>query len=168
VLPLAQTKVAHDPEHSLRHPDPPRLEQPMTLNVVLGPRLDAFSEDAAETFLGATFRVSPQSNHIGVRLDGPALPAPPRGSRISEPMPIGGVQVTPAGQPIVLLNSRGTIGGYPLLATLASESVWRMGQARPGDQVVFRSVSVEKAAAMTRSALSSDTSPVRDVALGRE
>jgi antagonist of KipI len=160
VLPLAPSTVTHGPEQCLRHPDPPMAAQPISVHAVLGPRLDAFSEAAAQRFLETTFTVSPQSNHIGVRLDGPSLAAPPRGSRISEPMPIGGVQVTPAGQPIVLLNSRGTIGGYPLLATLASESVWKMGQARPGDEVVFRAVSVDEAAAITRSALGGALPPV--------
>jgi biotin carboxyl carrier protein len=65
-------------------------------------------------------------------------------------MPIGGVQVPPDGRPIVLLNDRGTIGGYPVLATVVTADVWRLGQARPGDALRFTVVSVRAGAAMTR------------------
>lgn len=135
---------------SLQHPDPPPHESPLRVRVVAGPRDDAFSATTAEVFYGNEFRVSSQSNHMGIRLDGVAIPAPPRGSRISEPMPVGGVQITPSGQAIVLLNARGTIGGYPLLATVITPDVWRLGQSRPGDRVRFEAVTVAEAQAATR------------------
>jgi allophanate hydrolase subunit 2 len=65
-------------------------------------------------------------------------------------MPAGGVQVTPAGQPVVLLAGRGTVGGYPLLATATTVGLWRMGQVRPGDQVRFHQVTVREAGDQTR------------------
>jgi len=66
----------------------------------------------------ATFRVSSRSNHMGLRLDGEPILTMSRGTRISEPMPVGGVQVTPGGQPVVLLTERGTIAGYPHSVTV--------------------------------------------------
>ena len=89
---------------------------------------------------------------MAVRLQGPVIPAPPRGTRISEPMPVGGVQVTPAGQAIALLRARGTIGGYPLLATIITPDTWIMGQTRPGDEVRFAAISVQRAQSLTRDA----------------
>jgi biotin-dependent carboxylase-like uncharacterized protein len=132
------------------HPFPPQGERPLEIHVVLGPRDDAFSQDALDTFFAGTYTVSPQSNRVGLRLEGPALPAAPRGTRISEPMPLGGVQIPPDGRPIVLLNDRGTVGGYPVLATVVTGDVWRLGQARPGDEIRFAAVSARAGAAMTR------------------
>lgn len=135
---------------SLQHPDPPRLTSPFRVRAVVGPRADEFPPAAAGVFFENEFHVSPQSNHMGIRLDGVTIPAPPRGSRISEPMPVGGIQVTPSGQAIVLLNARGTIGGYPLLATVITPDIWRLGQARPGDRIRFQAVTVAEAQTATR------------------
>jgi biotin-dependent carboxylase-like uncharacterized protein len=159
-VPVGRSEVPHGRHLILRHPRPPRLQRPLVANVVPGPREAEFERGALETLLESTYTVSPQSNHMGLRLDGQRIPAPPRGGRISEPMPVGGVQITPAGQPIVLLNSRGTIGGYPLLATLITESVWRMGQARPGDQIVFRCITIDEAQAMRRALAGAEREPV--------
>lgn len=138
---------------SLRHPGVPNRELPLTVRVVEGPRNDEFTPAAAEVFYGSEYRVSPQSNHMGIRLSGPTIPTPSRGTRISEPMPPGGIQVTPAGQPIILLNARGTIGGYPLLATVITTDIWRLGQARPGDRVLFQAVTVDEGQVLTRRTL---------------
>jgi allophanate hydrolase subunit 2 len=68
-------------------------------------------------------------------------------------MPVGGVQIPPSGQPIVLLNGRGTIGGYPLIGTVVTPDVWRLGQAKPGDRIRFTRISVEDARSLTLDAL---------------
>jgi len=133
------------PGMRLRHPSPPAVQHPLLTRVVLGPRAQEFSRQARSTLLSAGYRMSPRSNHIGIRLDGPAIEAAPRGSRVSEPMPVGGIQVTPAGQPVILLNARGTIGGYALIATVVSSDVWKLGQLRPGDTVRFEDVSLAEA-----------------------
>jgi biotin-dependent carboxylase-like uncharacterized protein len=153
VVPVGEADVlTHGRWESLRHPSPPVLDYPLSIRAVPGPRDDEFSPEAITAFFGEEHRVSSQSNHVGLRLEGPAIPTPSRGTRISEPMPVGGIQITPRGQPIVLLNARGTIGGYPLIATVISTDVWTLGQARPGDRVRFRRVAVEEAQAIAREA----------------
>ena len=161
-LPLVPTALSYAQNYILRHPHPPTAEKSLEVSVVLGPRLSAFHPDAPKALLASRFRVSPQSNHVGLRLDGALIPSASSGSRISEPMPVGGVQITPAGQPIILLGGRGTIGGYPLLATVAMSSVWALGQVRPGDEVGFRPVTAEEARAWSIAALRDKTQLVRD------
>ncbi len=51
---------------------------------------------------------------------------------ISEGIPLGAVQVPPDGQPIILLNDRQTIGGYPRLGALTPQAVARLAQCLPG------------------------------------
>ena len=76
---------------------------------------------------------------MGIRLLGPVLDyqgAP----MISEGIPLGAVQVPPDGQPIVLLNDRQTIGGYPRLGALSPLALTRLAQCMPGTTVRFTPV----------------------------
>lgn len=59
---------------------------------------------------------------------------------ISEGIPLGAVQVPPDGQPIVLLNDRQTIGGYPRLGALTPLALARLAQCLPENVVTFRPV----------------------------
>ncbi len=81
---------------------------------------------------------------MGIRLLGPQLVyqgAP----MISEGIPLGAVQVPPDGQPIVLLNDRQTIGGYPRLGALTPLALAQLAQCMPGAQVKFRAVVQDEA-----------------------
>ncbi|MFC4454551.1 5-oxoprolinase subunit PxpB [Deinococcus sonorensis] len=89
---------------------------------------------ALEALCSAPFRVL-DADRMGVRLDGPAVPG---GEVRSEASPIGTVQVPPSGQPIVLLNDKGTLGGYRKPARVWPPDLPRLAQVRPGEWVRFR------------------------------
>jgi len=55
------------------------------------------------------------------------------------------VQVPAAGQPIVLLPSRQSVGGYPRLAAVAAADLGRCSQLRPGDKVQFQEITLTAA-----------------------
>ncbi len=74
---------------------------------------------------------------MGVRLSGPELPLLKPREMISSSVNAGVVQVPSAGQPIVLLPSRQSVGGYPRLAAVVSVDLGRFTQMRPGDTVRF-------------------------------
>lgn len=95
--------------------------------------------------LQARFRVSTQSDRMGVRLMGPALKRHPTRDLISLPVAPGTIQVPPDGQPIVLLADAQTIGGYPQVAHVASVDLPLMAQLRPGDSVQFRRITLAEA-----------------------
>jgi allophanate hydrolase subunit 2 len=59
---------------------------------------------------------------------------------ISEGIPLGAIQVPPDGQPIILLNDRQTIGGYPRLGALTPLSLARLAQQLPGSVVRMKAV----------------------------
>lgn len=88
------------------------------------------------------YRVSPQSNRMGVRCTGPSIWQHPRYSMRSEALSNGTIQLPPDGQPLVLLNDHQTIGGYPRLGTLASYSIYALAQQRPGQFIRFNPVSL--------------------------
>ena len=102
----------------------------VTLRIVPGPQA---SEEALTRLVGASFAVS-SADRIGVRLQGPALPG---GEVISEAVPVGAVQVPPGGAPILLLNDRGTTGGYAKPALVHPADLPLAGQLRPGTRVRF-------------------------------
>ncbi|MEV5830029.1 biotin-dependent carboxyltransferase family protein [Spirillospora sp. NPDC052242] len=117
-------------------PVPAAPETPV-LRVLPGPRDDWFAPDALRTLTSAVYRVSPDSNRVGVRLDGPALQRSRQGELGSEGMVTGSVQVPPSGLPIVFLADHPTTGGYPVIAVLAAASVPDAAQLRPGQRVRF-------------------------------
>jgi biotin-dependent carboxylase-like uncharacterized protein len=88
--------------------------------------------------------VSPTSSRAGVRLTGRSIEAG-SGRLTSLPMTWGAVQLPPNGEPIVLLVDAPTVGGYPVIAIVASVDRGAIGQMGAGDEVVFTVVSHEEA-----------------------
>ncbi len=120
------------------------LRGPWEVRVLPGPHQEAFSADALRRFLDTACVVTPEVDRMGMRLKAPALRLPAR-EILTTPVPEGGVQVTPSGELIVLLAEHQTTGGYPLIATVISADLPLLAQARPGDTVHFRAVSLAEA-----------------------
>jgi biotin-dependent carboxylase-like uncharacterized protein len=107
------------------------------LRARLGPRADWFSPEAARLLAAVPWRVRPESDRVGVRLDGPPLLRSVLGELPSEGVVSGAVQVPPDGRPLVFLVDHPTTGGYPVLAVVLSADRDRIGQLRPGQEVRF-------------------------------
>jgi len=116
------------------------------LRVIRGPQDDQFAATALKTFFNSTFKVSPQSNRFGIRLEGPAVRKKKglEDSIISEGVIAGTVQVPGDGQPIIILSETVT-GGYRKIATVISADLAQLGQIKPGNQVEFQEVSLDGA-----------------------
>ncbi len=115
------------------------------LRVTPGQQFDAFTEQGIETFLSSSYMVTPRSDRIGYRLEGPPIEHKAGADIVSDGIPLGAVQVTGDGMPIVLLADRGTTGGYTKIATVISADIMRLAQAAPGDTVTFHRATVEEA-----------------------
>jgi len=112
------------------------------LRVTDGPQCDRFSEETRRSFFQSSFRVSEESDRLGLRLEGPVLEVQDAGEMITEGVTVGAVQVTPSGQPIVLSVEQQTTGGYPKLANVISADLHRLGQLRPRDEIRFERTSL--------------------------
>ena len=134
---IGQLPRAFIPRYGARH----------VVRVVLGPQEDAFTPDGVRTFLSSVYRVSPKSDRVGCRLEGPKVEHTGGPDIVSDGSPFGAVQVAGDGLPIVLLADRGTAGGYTKIATVISADLMYLAQAAPGDEVLFRDVSVDEARA---------------------
>lgn len=95
-----------------------------------------FSEADRAAFVSATWAVTPASDRIATRLEGPALTSGPR-SLDSAPLVDGTIQVTADGAPLVFMRDRPTIGGYPKLGSILPHLIDELAQARPGTLIRF-------------------------------
>ncbi len=123
----------------------PIYSHDIEIRVILGPQDDYFSE-GIDKFFASTFKVSTKADRMGYRLEGSQIMQREaiEKSIISEPSVPGGIQVPPDGQPIILLVEQ-TVGGYTKIATVISSDIGKVGQAKPGDQIHFRQVEIDKA-----------------------
>ena len=107
------------------------LPEVLTLRLLPGPQ---YSQEAFLALLQGAFRVA-RADRMGLELEGPEVPG---GEGLSEPTPLGGVQVPPSGRPLVLLADKGSLGGYAKPALVDPRDLWLLGQAWPGARVRFR------------------------------
>lgn len=111
---------------------------------------DCFTEEAQALLTAAVWQVSPQSNRIGARLQGPALAMHRKREMLSHGIVPGVVQVPPNGQPIVMQCDAQTSGGYPKIATVIEADQWRVAQTPPGGRLRFQVVTLSQAQAAWR------------------
>ncbi|MEU0786526.1 biotin-dependent carboxyltransferase family protein [Streptomyces sp. NPDC006173] len=137
VLPLGCPGVPHARVDVVPHPAPPAE---LVLRVTPGPREDWFTDSAVRTLTTRSYRVSPASNRIGLRTQGPALERAVSGELPSEGMVLGAVQVPPDGRPLVFLADHPTTGGYPVIAVVRETDLPAAAQAVPGTPVRFVAV----------------------------
>ena len=122
----------------------PDLNLDTPLDLVLGAQIGEFSGQSLFDAFNSAWSLDSRADRMGIRLLGPALQYQGK-PMISEGIPLGAVQVPPDGQPIVLLNDRQTIGGYPRLGALTPLALARLAQCLPGGQVRLRPVVQEVA-----------------------
>jgi KipI family sensor histidine kinase inhibitor len=142
VLPIGDAAIRRPRTGSARAPEFARTGP---LRVTRGPQAHWFSGE----IYAAAYQVAEESNRMGIRLRGPAIPSP-AGHMLTEGVPLGAIQVPPDGQPIILFVEHQTTGGYPKPANVISADFWRLGQLRPRDEVRFERVSIEQALDLLR------------------
>ena len=114
------------------------------LDVIVGAQIGQFSGQSLFDAFNTDWALDSRADRMGMRLLG--TPLQYQGpSLISEGIPLGGIQVPPDGQPIVLLNDRQTIGGYPRLGALTPLALARLAQCLPGEKVRLAPVVQETA-----------------------
>nr|WP_113864640.1 5-oxoprolinase subunit PxpC [Brenneria salicis]NMN92210.1 biotin-dependent carboxylase-like uncharacterized protein [Brenneria salicis ATCC 15712 = DSM 30166]RBP67546.1 biotin-dependent carboxylase-like uncharacterized protein [Brenneria salicis ATCC 15712 = DSM 30166]RLM32466.1 hypothetical protein BHG07_01205 [Brenneria salicis ATCC 15712 = DSM 30166] len=102
-----------------------------------GPEYQEFSEEAQEIFWRTPWHLSPQSNRMGYRLQGPALQRTTQREMSSHGLLPGVVQVPHGGHPIVLLADAQTTGGYPRIACVIEADLYHLAQIRLGEPIHF-------------------------------
>ncbi|MEH7076429.1 biotin-dependent carboxyltransferase family protein [Neobacillus drentensis] len=122
----------------------PEHYKQLEVRVILGPHHQLFTAQSLRQFLSEEYRISPQSNRMGYQLNGTRLEHTNGPDIISDPIPLGGIQVPASGQPIILMADHQTTGGYTRIATVISVDISKVARAVPGTVIKFSQVSLEE------------------------
>jgi len=114
------------------------------LRVVLGYQQAAFGPLQQWRFFNSEYRLSERCDRMGFRLEGETVHSD-MVSMLSEGICHGAIQIPADGQPIVLMNDRQTIGGYPKIGAVIPIDTAGLAQLSPGAQVRFEEISIEQA-----------------------
>ncbi len=123
----------------------PELSQSVTVRVIPGPQDDLFTQKGLETLWENPYTVSTSSDRMGLRLEGPAVETVSGSDIVSDGIALGAIQVTSAGQPIILMADRQTTGGYAKVGTVCSLDLPKLAQLKPGGMVLMKPISVQEA-----------------------
>ena len=101
----------------------PKSERPLFLDsvrvrVLPGPEFDAFSRQTIGYFFSRGYRIGKDSNRMGYRLEATVPGFNPERTAISSGIIPGTIQITKAGQPVILMADAQTIGGYYRIANV--------------------------------------------------
>ena len=110
-----------------------------------GPHLPLLASKDRELFWSTIWKVSNQSNRMGIRLESDfqikkILPNIP-----SQAITFGTVQFPPSQEPIVMLSEHQTTGGYPRLAEVIKADRAKLAQVKPGNKIQLVAIDIEKA-----------------------
>ena len=104
---------------------------------VKGPEWNLFSTTSKAAFFDAVFTIGKDANRIGIRLEGSKVILPKKDEIISSGIIKGTVQITKAGQPIVMMADAPTTGGYVRLVNLTEKSCDALSQVPIGGKIQF-------------------------------
>lgn len=115
------------------------------IRVMQGRQYHLFKKYSQTKFFTEQYKITPQSDRMGYRLNGPTLALIQEEEMISEAVTFGTIQVPGDGQPIILLADRQTTGGYPKIAQIATVDLPLIAQAKPGDSITFMEITQAEA-----------------------
>lgn len=130
----------------------PNYQSAAPFEVILGAQVELFSGASLFAAFNEEWQVDTRADRMGVRLQGPKLSCA-TSNMISEGVPLGGIQVPSDGQPIILMNDRQTIGGYPRLGALTPIALTRLAQLMPGAKLKLKVTTLEQAQHQQRALL---------------
>jgi biotin-dependent carboxylase-like uncharacterized protein len=124
---------------ALNDPNRRPYQTDISVRVLPGYQQHHFPRLQQRRFFAGAYTVTERADRMGYRLEGPVIQCDIKGI-LSEGICMGAIQVPADGQPIVLLQDRQTIGGYPKIGSALSLDTGRLAQLMPGATVRFEPV----------------------------
>lgn len=117
----------------------PAAHEVTWLDVVLGPRTDWCTPEALMTLTEQEWIVAPQSNRVGLRLEGET----PIARSVTDELPseataAGSLQIPASGQPVLFTADHPLTGGYPVIGVVVDDDLDRAAQVPVGGRIRFR------------------------------
>ena len=114
----------------------PEFSNPLELGLIPGYQQHWFDEAQWQQLCSTDYQVSVLYDRMGYRLQGEPLVYQSQ-ALLSEGISYGAVQLPPDGLPIVLLNDRQTLGGYPKPGVVLARHAAALAQRQQGQQIRF-------------------------------
>ena len=124
------------------------------IRIIKGTNFDYFSSESQKKFFEEEYIVSNLTDRMGMRLKGSLLKNIKNTNIKSEGLIKGVIQVPADGNPIILLNDHGTIGGYPKIAVVISADLDKVSQLAPNTKINFKEVTLAQAENIFKNYLS--------------
>jgi len=120
-------------------------QRTIKVHVIKGPEYEDFTKKETGLFWNTRHTISSESNRMGYRLEG-SIGSDLRNKSeiISSGIVPGTIQITNAGQAIILLVDAQTSGGYRRIGNVISVDLDLLAQLKPGDDVMFSPIRLEE------------------------
>lgn len=138
-----------------------QVPEPAVIEVTAGPHYDWLHPEGLAALVGTAWKVTAKSDRTGIRLEGPKIrfaerayrKAPENGPEptnvINTGYPVGGVNLC-GETPIILPVDGPSQGGFITPVVVVSAALWKVGQLRPGQSLIFRRIMVREAIEMRK------------------
>lgn len=121
----------------------PDFSAPLELGLLPSYQQHWFEHAQWQQLCGSDYQVSALYDRMGYRLQGESLMYQAK-ALLSEGISYGAVQLPPDGLPIVLLNDRQTLGGYPKPGVVLARHAAALAQRQQGNPIRFYKISPEQ------------------------
>ncbi|MBG9787094.1 MULTISPECIES: biotin-dependent carboxyltransferase family protein [Brevibacillus] len=105
-----------------------------------GTHFSLFTSESQQNLFQSPYKITPQSDRMGYRLQGAMLDLVEPIELLSEAVAFGTIQVPAEGYPIILLADRQTTGGYPRIGQVATVDLPILAQMKPGEEIMFTEI----------------------------
>jgi urea carboxylase len=145
-----------DVGYRVKHAVRPKYPDELLAEVTVGPHFDWLDSTGQQALLEGPWKVTGRSDRTGIRLEGPKVSfsrraldkdpqhGPDPTNVVSAGYPLGGLNLC-GDTPIILPVEAPTMGGFINPVVVISASLWKVGQARPGQILRFRLVGIDEA-----------------------
>jgi len=114
------------------------------IRVLTGPENHFFDKHNLERFYSSEYKISSDSNRIGIRMKGDDPLQQRKSDIISSAVLPGTIQIPKSGFPIVMMHDHQTTGGYARIANVITHDLDFLAQSTPGTSILFREVTLNK------------------------
>ena len=126
------------PDWAVPHHPLVNLASTQTIRFIEGTEYKHFDDASKQRLVREPYVVTPQSNRMGLRLEGQALSLTEKLEMLSEGVTFGTIQLPPNGKPIILMADRQTAGGYPKIGQVITADLGSLSQVKPNATLYFK------------------------------
>lgn len=124
--------------YTLSQEEIPYYSSKLTVEFIPGPEWNWLSKKEQDKFLSTEFKISSESNRMGIRLNSDFQIEGKKREMVSSGVIPGIIQLPPNGSPIILMKDGQTVGGYPRIGKALDIHLNRLAQVQPNGTIRFK------------------------------